>query len=292
MNARMGVSAIGLVLLMVHRSSGAEMALSFEDDAVLLPSAVFDDLIDFTVEVWVRPASGSPSGGDPTIISLVHDDPPNTNVFYIQARQAGDGFLLGLLGNGNPILQFGPSIVEFEEWYHVAIVREGTVARAYVDGQPAGEVTVDSNPLEVPENAAFLGQELNCVGGCFTANQAFWGQLDEARVWGSARSDADIQANFDRRLCGDEQGLVAYWRFDETTGQIAFDASGHGFDATLGTDPGAPDAFDPQRIASDAPASAAICNAIPTLSEWAVVTMTLLLLVGGTVVFRRMGVAA
>ncbi len=86
MNSKMGVSTIGLVLVIAPFASVAEMTLWYEDDAVLLPSQVFDGLTDFTVELWVRPASGSPSGGDPTIISLV---PKQANTERFDHRGAG-----------------------------------------------------------------------------------------------------------------------------------------------------------------------------------------------------------
>jgi hypothetical protein len=46
----------------------------------------------------------------------------------------------------------------------------------------------------------------------------FNGLFDELRVWKTARSDAEIMANYDKSLAGDEAGLVGYWKFDEAPG--------------------------------------------------------------------------
>src|SRR5262249_19052432 len=59
------------------------------------------------------------------------------------------------------------------------------------------------------------------------------GELDEVRIWNTARSAAEIQSNMCRSLTGTEPGLMGYWRFDEGSGTTVMDASGHGFDGTL-----------------------------------------------------------
>jgi hypothetical protein len=52
------------------------------------------------------------------------------------------------------------------------------------------------------------------------------GAIDEVRIWAVARSQAEIQSTMDRYLCGDEQGLRAYWSFDEGQGQVLHDTLG------------------------------------------------------------------
>ena len=48
----------------------------------------------------------------------------------------------------------------------------------------------------------------------------FKGAIDEVRIWNVARTDADIQHDYERILQGNETGLVGYWRFEETEGEV------------------------------------------------------------------------
>ena len=60
--------------------------------------------------------------------------------------------------------------------------------------------------------------------------QGFDGDMDEVRVWSSARTAEQIGDAMNQRLKGDEDGLVALWNFDDGT---AWDASPNGHDGTL-----------------------------------------------------------
>ena len=61
----------------------------------------------------------------------------------------------------------------------------------------------------------------------------FVGLIDEVRIWNVARTGTEIRANMNNQLTGDELGLVAYWKFDETTNGIVRDASGNKNDGRL-----------------------------------------------------------
>ncbi len=61
-----------------------------------------------------------------------------------------------------------------------------------------------------------------------------------------------IAAAMNQRLQGNETGLVGYWRFDEGSGDIAFDATSNGHDGQLGNVVGS-DANDPNWTADAAP---------------------------------------
>lgn len=58
------------------------------------------------------------------------------------------------------------------------------------------------------------------------------------------RSGSQIARSMTKRLVGTETGLVGYWRFDEGSGQVASDATGHGLNGRLG-DTTSGDASDP-----------------------------------------------
>src|SRR5262249_6180147 len=61
----------------------------------------------------------------------------------------------------------------------------------------------------------------------------FQGQIDEASVWSTARSLDTLRADMFRKLAGTEQGLAAYWRFEDGTPTVQ-DLTGHGNTGYLG----------------------------------------------------------
>ena len=62
---------------------------------------------------------------------------------------------------------------------------------------------------------------------------SYWGLLDEFQIWNVARSQAQIQAYMNTPLPLPQANLVAYWRFDEGSGNYAYDSSGQGQTGTL-----------------------------------------------------------
>jgi len=62
------------------------------------------------------------------------------------------------------------------------------------------------------------------------------GQLDEFRVWNTARTANEIAANYNHTLKGNEPGLLLYYRFDETGGTVVTNSAattGSAYNGTL-----------------------------------------------------------
>jgi hypothetical protein len=81
---------------------------------------------------------------------------------------------------------------------------------------------------------------------------SFRGVIDEVRVWSVPRAADEIRAGMHAPVAANAEGLAAYWNFDEGSGQVARDLTGHGHDAQLGSGP-VPAADDPLWIRSDCP---------------------------------------
>ncbi|HAP63416.1 MAG TPA: hypothetical protein DCR93_29265 [Cytophagales bacterium] len=100
------------------------------------------------------------------------------------------------------------------EWHHVAvsIQRQGYVS-AFLDGQVQSQASAS-------DLGAFGGAEF-ALGGVATDasytlfDHSFTGQLDEVRIWNSARSGKLISKYMHHRLHGDEAGLMAYLPFEQ-----------------------------------------------------------------------------
>ena len=78
------------------------------------------------------------------------------------------------------------------------------------------------------------------------------GDIDEVSVWNIALAENQICADLNKHLAGNETGLVGYWRFDEGTGQTAYDSSSNNNNGQLGTTENV-DSQDPEWVATTWP---------------------------------------
>ena len=100
------------------------------------------------------------------------------------------------------------------EWYHAAATFDGTAWKIYLNGELDGEVATTATPRSDSIQHAALGAALT-IG--WRSAGAFYGIIDEARIWNVARTEAEIQAGMQGPLAVGT-GLVARWGMDEATG--------------------------------------------------------------------------
>jgi len=77
-------------------------------------------------------------------------------------------------------------------------------------------------------------------------------QIDELRIWGTARTQAEIQTNMNTPVSATATGLQGYWTMDADVGGQIVDQHANGNNLTLGSTTGA-DNDDPSLVASGAP---------------------------------------
>jgi len=107
------------------------------------------------------------------------------------------------------------------QWYHIAGTWDGTTQRLYKDGVEIASQT----PGGTLDSAIGLH-----FGSSFTP---IHGVIEEVRIWNVARTEAEIQMDMHREIFGAEPGLAGYWRFNEGSGNTAFDQTSNGNDGTL-----------------------------------------------------------
>ena len=104
-------------------------------------------------------------------------------------------------------------------WYHVAVAYDLSAGTAdfYVNGsqqgtqQSGGETVIDDN-----SSLLTIGRASETSGDYFD------GKIDDVRIWNDIRTSTEISDNYKTELVGNEAGLVAYWKLnnsllDETT---------------------------------------------------------------------------
>jgi formylglycine-generating enzyme required for sulfatase activity len=104
-------------------------------------------------------------------------------------------------------------IPELRKWHHVALVKNAGQASFVRDGVLDAQAVIS----EIPAVKAPL------TFGMSAGEYALRGGLDEVRVWNLARRAEVMRLAMFKQLTGKENGLVAYWRLDESRGTIAND---------------------------------------------------------------------
>ena len=165
-----------------------------------------------TVEAWVKRASID------SWHRIVYRLQDNDNGY--QLAWSGDNDLeLSILLEG--IEYNKQTTIKYEDtdtWFHVAGV---------IDASHTITLYVNGESVEVNDGGAtFINDHFGTWIGSKSGAEAFFdGTIDEVRIWNVARTEAQIQANMCKKLVGDEEGLVGYWRFDESSGTSCTDSS-------------------------------------------------------------------
>ena len=169
----------------------------------------------FTVEAWVLTKK-------PATAQCIVGSGENYG-FDLQFDKTG---IRAEIGNGSNWIS-AKTAVNFkylpEKWYHVTCVVTPSRAAIYVDGrlQATQEYPASEPVLFDPTHPLRVGS----VDG---RSEFLSGCVAELRVWQTARTATEIRGYFNRQLTGSETGLRGYWRFDEGSGTVAADRTGHG----------------------------------------------------------------
>ncbi|HXC05291.1 MAG TPA: LamG-like jellyroll fold domain-containing protein, partial [Bacteroidia bacterium] len=125
---------------------------------------------------------------------------------------------------GNDLYASTPTLTN-GSWHHVAATFDGTTRTIYLDGV---SVTSDSpGTLHAVPNAN------NFTIGVTNSTEYLPGSIDEVRIWNVARTGAQLTANMNNCLMGNEAGLVSYYRMEEGAGTTTADATGNNNTGTL-----------------------------------------------------------
>jgi hypothetical protein len=186
-----------------------------EDYVALGSEGSFDFADQMTIEAWLNVDSFP---YDWTAIVTKGD-----NAWKLHAQDNGKIYFS--VDGGNAAIS--TYSVEGIGWVHVAGVAVGTNLYLYLNGKLDNTASYDGS-FDVGNHAVYIGENAQSTGRYFD------GLMDEVRIWSDDRSVNEIRQNMYRELNGDEDGLVAYYKFNEESGLNADDSkSGGNIDGTL-----------------------------------------------------------
>jgi hypothetical protein len=152
----------------------------------------------------------------------------DANITYCMHRQ-GNIIIAGFY-NGGWQAASSSTFIPINTWIHIASTYDQNQIKLYFNG--VLNATFNSNQTLPVSNGQpwYLGKRWDHL-------ETLGGVMDEIRIWNVARTQAQIQASMNSTVPTNSVGLRAYYKLDESTGNIASDATGNGYDGTLSNGP-------------------------------------------------------
>jgi hypothetical protein len=175
-------------------------------DSINLYNANYDaalNTLPMTVEFWIQQPSGDVTQGILDKISGNNGFTFTQVAHNILSTYEVDGSNL-ITGNAGLSLSDG-------NWHHIALVVESTGAKFYGDG-------VLLNTFSWTGTAAAISNTQGLrIGRTSKTSSFFKGNLDELRIWNSARTQAEIIANYCNTITNptNNANLVAYYSMND-----------------------------------------------------------------------------
>lgn len=188
---------------------------SSQQYAVASSSVSLDILSELTIESWIKWESKDSDQGLVTKWNYNANQRSYALRWYDENGVKKIGLMVSADGSsfGVKSFTFNPNI---GDWYHIAVRYSAT----------SGDVRFFINGTEyVPDFSAgsfgsiYVNSGDLAIGSFYSGSPTalFDGRIDDVRVWNVARSQSQIAADMNRELEGSEPGLVAYWKFNDSS---------------------------------------------------------------------------
>ena len=170
----------------------------------------------FSFSAWIYPYD-TEMNAESGVLVYHKDTFGNTN-FSLEINSDGnlEVFIENLCG-GNELV-IGNGELQPGDWHHIAITYELGILSVFLDENIYENQTCGYSLTEINES-------ILSFGGSSNNNTNLNGIMDEVKIWNYALDWEDISENMHDVINPEIEGLVGYWRFDETEGETTFDAT-------------------------------------------------------------------
>jgi hypothetical protein len=190
-----------------------------------------------TLEAWIKPQSST--GLQDIITHGYQVGSSNAEVFL---RINAGNYEVGSWNGNTASASAAMPASDLGQWVHLAGVYDSSAQKwlLYRDGVLIASSATRQGALAVN------GMDW-AIGARGTGTERFFqGSIDNVSIWNVARNAGQVQTDLGTNLVGNETGLVACYRLDETSGATVIDATANHNNGTLG---GGNSAQMPTRVA-------------------------------------------
>lgn len=180
----------------------------------------------FTLSFWLNVDEGFSDLG--VIFSTEEGSFPYRGFWArIKNGNIGIGWGDGMGGNNNIYRRVKYVVLDniAGRWTHISFVANSKDdISIVVNGIDVGGAWTGTSTLDMATGILGDGARI----GKFYSNgntYFFRGQLDEIRLWNKARTINEIRTDMCKKINGNEVGLIGYWNFNETSGNMVNDIS-------------------------------------------------------------------
>ncbi|MEM6252863.1 MAG: LamG-like jellyroll fold domain-containing protein [Cyanobacteria bacterium P01_D01_bin.156] len=220
------------------------------DQYLHLPCAAELNLIkqSFTVEVWIKVSAFN--SGMPILSTRQPDDgddsTPAVCSLPLSLHLTETGQVQANLGEHRVTTT---NSLTLDKWHYIAWrFQKGTDEQqpsiqslVVIDGEPdlspereCPVPTPTPNPIQSEVSIQGLEQDIDLYLGysreqhqSTTLDHFFSGNIAELRIWNTARTDAEIQQNWNLQIQDNPENLAAYWVFDQDPRSVLLDRTSH-----------------------------------------------------------------
>ncbi len=197
------------------------------NDYVTIPYSPNQDIVDeMTIEAWVLIDNYQDYGA---VITKGTNGYSEVAPFSLMQGYGGH-MRLSYNFNGSPSGNFFTnSVIPLDTWTHIAcVVQSDGAGYFYINGSLDATYNFGNN-FEFHQN-----DEILTIGADPPGNTEWWyGNIDEIRLWNRARTVDQINIGMNQSIDSNQDGLIAYWNFNEGSGNQLHDQTGNGNNGTI-----------------------------------------------------------
>lgn len=195
-----GMAQAGAAYILKNNTFNAGLNFDGTDDHVVLPNEANFDVTDaLTIECWVK--FNGTTQRDYSILTK------GSEAWRLYFEKNSDMTVLHFSSAGGNISTPDGNNVGDGNWHHVAIVFEKqSTLKMYIDGTLQNSTA--STDLSTNNDPVW-------IGGNVEDATYLKGDIDDVRIWKTAKSATDIANNRNCELSGAETCLLAYYKFNE-----------------------------------------------------------------------------
>jgi len=194
---------------LIAQQGGYALYLNGTNNTVEFASTSDMTLTNLSVEAWIKTTATT---GEQEIFAWAK----RISYGHITEFRVTNGKLQLGINDGSWASVTSNTSVNSGNWTHVAVTKENSTVKLYINGKLDISSTISKNPVENQIEIGYMQDD-------GSKRNFFSGTMDEVRIWTSVRSESDIKANMYRELVGSETGLYAYYKMSNGSGTALSD---------------------------------------------------------------------